>query len=259
MPLLIPSRRPLLYKKETVAAPSPNTFLTSLLAYYALDDDGAWNDDSGNGYHLSTERNNPGVISAKLGDGVDISPTESIERTNSGAVFSGWTDMSLNLWFNANTLSGEQTLCCLWDIGSGQTKGWWFGTDGDELKFVVALSGDTADTFDAYETTDAANLSTSTTYMATVTYEGGTVTIYLNGDAEASTTTGTIPTTIQTCVSTSEYALGASSSNASRPWDGWIDEHAVWDERVLTAEEIKTNGTESLWNSGTGLFFDDYN
>ncbi|MDD5704648.1 MAG: LamG domain-containing protein [Kiritimatiellae bacterium] len=75
-------------------------------------------------------------------------------------------------------------------------------------------------------------MATQTWYHVVATRQDETVSLYLNGEPEAS---GTLPPTF----SNSDFYLGTRPNNVY-PFQGYMDEAAIYD-RVLTAEEVRAH------------------
>lgn len=246
-------------RQRPAAVGGGNDLLTNLIAYYDLEEaSGTRADSSANGYDATNIRNAPGNTTGKNGNALSLvaASSQMIELISIGPgqkdILQGISVLSVNAWINPSDLTGDHVICCVQDANANG-KCWAFATQGDELLLNIFESTETSNNWLTYHITDAANLSTSTTYMVTCTYNAGSITLYVNGSSSAGTDNGTIPTSIDAVASgTDDFEIGASNQGTQRFWDGWIDELALW-ERELSASDVS-----DLWNGGTGLFFSGF-
>jgi hypothetical protein len=130
--------------------------------------------------------------------------------------------------------------------------------ESDELRMWIDSSSN-------YETTDAADLAGNTKYHVVGVYDATaqTVSLYVNGVLEASTTTGTIPSSIGD--DAGQFHLGAEDHNntPNNFYDGHIDEARVYN-RALTPTEVDAlydwrPGPVGYWpmDEGSGTTFFD--
>ena len=96
-----------------------------------------------------------------------------------------------------------------------------------------------------YQINGGTAMAENTLYLATLTYDGSNIRLYLNGvsDATAVAATGSITT------NTATKKIGVNENGNNQFWSGNIDECGVW-SRALTPDEV----TE-LYNSGSGLSY----
>lgn len=158
---------------------------------------------------------------------------------------SGAGNRTLSLWFNPAaqpSLNTAMTLFC-------------YGVETNNLGFIINyedISGVKKVTFDNYGTPlqTSQTLSNSTFYNVIVTYDGTTITVYVNGVSIASAAR-TLNTTATAGRVGCFYDAGANNKT-----NGAIDEVNLW-SRVLSGAEIL-----QIYNGGAGtqypfLFFND--
>ena len=140
-------------------------------------------------------------------------------------------------------------------LGTGSQRSYLLDLQSDEIQYRVSDDG----AFNAtYETTDAANLETNTWYYLVVVYDASaqTIVFYLDGTLLASTTTGTIPTSV--FAGTSNVTIGAQDTTGGGEFNGDIRLARVWN-RALSSSEITdfyNGGIKALadhWGSQTAL------
>ena len=190
-----------------------------LIGYWKLDESsGNAYDSSGNGLTL-TNVNSTSYTSGKYGNGADYERGSSQYHyiaDNEELSITG--DLTLSAWIKpeSNTASTMYNIAGKWDTWTDAS--YLLTQYGDELRFYVDTASD-------YVTTTATNLSTSTWYYVAATYNSSsqTATIFVNGEIQTTTTTGTIPSSIGD--DSGRFHIGAqnSASSASGLYDGIID------------------------------------
>lgn len=132
---------------------------------------------------------------------------------------------------------------------TGDNRSWWFVlvNDSGTNKWEMRTCGNgTCSMFTGLQVT-ASSLSTDTWYHVAMTYNSGTLEVFLDGNSEGTDTGG------QTLVNTSAgFSIGSSDSNGSTYLDGLIDDVRYWDD-VRTATEINDNLGKELVGNETNL------
>jgi len=137
------------------------------------------------------------------------------------------TAFTFSGWFNADVF--ENTNIWEWGTGSSERLGIWTW-DND---FHVKLKDQTL-------ITSAHGLSTGTWFHLANTYDGSTLTLYLNGSSFATASHSSVSTT-----PVGNLKIGRDSSAGSAYyWDGKVDEFAFWDV-ALSSSDIT-----SVYNNG---------
>ena len=101
-----------------------------------------------------------------------------------------------------------------------------------------------------YTLTGTTTFTTGTWYHLVGSRIGSSVSFYINGTSEASTTlSGALGT------STGHHTIGCWwwGGVPDIPWNGQIDAVYIWNGRGLTSDEVS-----ELYNGGTGLFFSSF-
>lgn len=169
----------------------------------------------------------------------------SAGKINSGAVFDG-TNKRLSLGdANGFTAGGTFTWNC-WIYPTNTTGCYYIDhitNSGAQRRMTLYLENATK-TLRVYSWANDLNsnytVSASTWFMATVTWNNGTITIYVNGIQMASGSTGT------SAGSANSFSLGTNYDSFSSNATCIIDEFSFW-SRVLSGPEIAL-----LYNSGRG-------
>lgn len=172
------------------------------------------------------------------------------DASQSGLDFS--TAFSANLWVNYESVpsSGGQWNFISKFLSTGNQRSYllYANESGGSilLHFYETNNGSTA-----IDKSVTITPSTSTWYMYTVVYDGsgGTVDFYIDGSQVGTQQTGFHSTIYN---GTAPFELGDVGQFGSLGHDGLMDEVAVWG-RAISSTEIA-----EIYNSGTGLFYDDW-
>ena len=185
-------------------------YIPGPIAYWTFDEgSGNASDKSGNGLTL-TNNNNTGYVVGKFGNAANISNSSTnYFSTSDNATLSQTGSMTVESWIKPTSVDASNVYSIVgkW---SGTNESYLLAQAGDEIRFYV-------DSESNYETTDAANLAVGTWYHVTAVYTASaqTVDIYINGLLQASTTTGTIPTSIGDDASTFYIGSNVQTTNSS--------------------------------------------
>lgn len=148
-------------------------------------------DGTANNQDLTTTNSPAWTTSGKINAGIDFESSSSqyASAADSDAL-SVLGDLSVSAWINPESVTAA-TLFPIAGKGGGAVTSYLLAQYGDEIRMYIGSSSN-------YVTTNATNLTTSTWYHVTGTYNAANqiVKIYVNGQEQAATTTGTIPTSI---------------------------------------------------------------
>lgn len=213
---------------------------TNLVANYRLND---VNDNKGS-FHL-TNNNSVTFTPAVMGNGANFGTAntdKSLSIANDLGVNGNGAQGSINLWVKMLT-----------EIGSGQM-GYFDLRDATGL-FIFQMYyeynagtrrvGFNRQRFAIANDFFTSNLTMGTAnfYMFTLTYDGATVTGYVNGSS-----VGTVASSGNGTSSTTDlFALGLRDTSFA---SCLIDEVSVWNTRAISGAEVT-----SLYNSGVGMYF----
>lgn len=206
-----------------------------LVGYWRMEEasDATRDDSSGNG-NTMTESAADTIVQAtgKFGFAGDfeLADTEYLSAADSVSL-SVTGSLTLSAWINPETVSaGSYNIIAKWD---GANVSYRLFQNGDEIRLEL-------DSASNYQETTASNLAASTWYHVVGVYNSGdpTAKIYINGTEAASSTTGTIPSSIGDDAGV--LALGAqdTSTTPTGYYDGVIDEARVYN-RALSTREVR--------------------
>jgi len=168
----------------------------------------------------------------KLGKCFEFSGGSNEEINLGDTILSGTTDFTMACWINSEvTTSGARLLFN--NYASGYTGGVQFYVNGADRKLMYWSSSGSLASDTAISGTDGE------WDHVVLTRSGTTMTIYLNGSADGTST-------ISHSIAGANMTLGGSSTG-SEVFDGKIDEASIWN-RALTTDEISR-----LYNSGNGV------
>lgn len=189
-------------------------------------------DSSGNAFTLTT--NIVSYPAAKYGYGADFESglSNSMYITDNDPL-SITGDLTLSAWIKpeSNTAATQYDIVGKFD---GVNESYQLAQYGDEIRLYIGSASN-------YIETTASNLATATFYHVIATYSAKdqAATIYINGVKQATSTTGTIPSSIGN--NGSRFHIGAedSTGGVTNGYDGIIDEVRVY-SRLLNPSEVTT-------------------
>lgn len=235
------------YSNYTAPAPpaASNDFLTNLVAYWALEESSGTLTDSQGDADMTNDGATYGATGIN-GDCLDFelsemdyiyrANTDALEMYNNDYTFAAWIYVeSINDAADNGIIGAEYGGACLYISPSGNLMG--------------GLSQ-----YGTYLESDLAITTGTWTFVAMsvdVTETGVEILYYRNGTSDAtSRALAYIP-----LENASSNGIGVQyTSSVSYYFDGLIDEVMMWRGRAFTEEEL-----DDLYNSGTGLFFADFN
>lgn len=214
----------------------------NLVSYWAMDEASGTRGDS----HASNDLLDGNTVASAAGiinNGADFEKdnNEYLYITNasqSGLNFT--TALSISAWVKPESLSSNMSIVSKWASGS---LGFLFFIRGASniLELRTDAGGGNAEAYASY------TFSTATWYHVVVTFNAGTVALYVNGTA-LTMTDSTCPSPIQS--TTADFRIGGNQNNPSgEDFDGIIDEVGIWN-KVLSTTEIT-----QLYNGGAGLAY----
>jgi hypothetical protein len=166
--------------------PAGGSPVGSQISYWKLNEqEGATSSDSVGSNHV-TLTNSPAWATGKYNSAIDFEKDSLNYLTVSdNASLSQTSSISLSAWIKPESVTAATKFTI-----AGKGSDYSLEQYGDEIRMYIG-SGN-------YQTTNSANLQTATWYHVVGAYNATaqTVTIYINGVATASTTTGTIPASI---------------------------------------------------------------
>ncbi|MDC0449168.1 DUF2341 domain-containing protein, partial [bacterium] len=201
-----------------------------LVGYWKMDEtSGNAADSSGNGTIL-TNTDTVAYTGAKFGNGGELNGTSEYFDAVDNSALSVTGNLTLSAWIEPDDVTSHS------DHIVGKFD------DSDESYQLIKVDDEIRmyiDSSSNYETTDAANLSVDTMYHVASVYDSSTATVilYVDGKLKASTTTGTIPSSIGD--DAGEFSIGVEDTGGTPAnyYDGHIDEVRVYN-RALSADEV---------------------
>ena len=199
-----------------------------LVGYWKMDEtSGNAADSSGVGSTL-TNNGTATFSAAKYGNGAELDGSTQFFDAADNATLSITGSLTLSAWIIPDTVTGSHAILGKFDQSN---ESYLLSQEADEIRLYIDSSSN-------YETTNAANLAVDTTYHVAAVYDASsqTVKLYLNGILQASTTTGTIPSSIGD--DAGEFAIGAEDTGgtAANYFDGHIDDTRVYNRALSPAE-----------------------
>lgn len=218
-----------------------NSLDTGLKAYYQLDESsGAIIDATGNGWSGTNNGATQGTL-GKISSAYDFEADESdYAYSNSNIGITGSNDFTINAWFKTER-----------ETGADFQNVFSLGTSGTACQIVsFALQYNTANAFSVNtwgcsgvggENFPSGVTFLNTWHMATMTYDGTNLRIYIDG-VNVKNQTGTL-----SLVDNKFYFGGRYGGFNGGYFDGVLDEEGLW-SRALSTDEISL-----LYNDGDGL------
>lgn len=224
------------------AAVAGNGLLNGLVSYWKLDE------SSGNA--LDAHGSNDGTVtSATQGSTGKINTSyyfNGLGYITIGDILSGPTAFSISVWFIKDNTNGEFLINK--GIGLGTEREYLLAYDNADGKMFVTFYDETNDTSTVTKANSAITADGATWHHLVMTWDGSTVTFYLNGSNDGG---GANSEVIRN--TSSNFAIcWDEHPSLQRYWTGKVDEIGIWN-RELTSDDITT-----LYNSGNGLSYDNF-
>lgn len=214
-----------------VGTQNADALSSGLVGYWKLDaSSGNASDSSGNGTTL-TDGSTTTYAAGKFGNGADLElgSTDYLYAADN-ATLSLTGSVTIAAWIKPETVSaGTYNILGKWD---GANESYRLMQNEDEIRMEIDSNGN-------YQETSSSNLVAGTWYHVVGVYNSAnsTVKIYINGSEAASTTTGTIPSSIGDDGGRIHIGAEDSTGGVTGYYDGIIDEARIYN-RILTSSEI---------------------
>ncbi len=230
------------YNQSYAAAFGPdNSWLSDgLIGYWKMDElSGNATDLSGNGTTL-TNTGTTTFTGAKFGNGSEHNGSSQYFDVVDNAYLSVTGSLTLSAWINPDDTTGSQDIIGKWD---GANESYLLAMEGANLRMYIDAAAN-------YEATTGTPLSANTLQHVVGVYDASsqTVKLFVNGELQASSTTGTIPSSIGN--DAGELVVGAedSSGTPANYYDGHIDDLRVY-KHALSPKQV-----QALYNWAPGPY-----
>jgi|GEM_PF-335428 len=219
-----------LYRSAPAVVQPVDPGTAGLSAYYALDGDAK--DGSGHGYNGTAMGNQTYADDSGYGKAIQLNGTDDYVDLPIGPLLSTLADATFTTRVNVSNASG------------GWQRIFDFGMDTNVYMFLTPTAGSSGAVRFAITTTGGGgesvlNASASLTgwHHVAVAFEGAskTMRLYVDGDAVASGSTGTLPKDLG---KTTQNWLGRSQYSSDAYFTGLLDEFRIYN-RALSAGEIR--------------------
>ena len=190
-------------------------------------------DSSGNGTTL-TDTNTVAFTTGKFFNGGDYeSGNSEYQYAADSALLSQTGNVTLSAWIKPESVTAS-TLFDIVGKWDGSNESYLMAQFGDEIRLYVDSSSN-------YVTTNSADLSTATWYHITGVYDtvNATAKIYVNGSLQATTTTGTIPSSIGDDGGRFQIGAEDSTTTAANFYDGIIDDIRLYKKAFSSNEALQ--------------------
>ncbi len=215
-------------------SPTQDWISNGLVGYWKLDESsGNASDSSGNTTTL-TNVNTTSFVGGKFGNGADLESTSSqYFYASDNPTLSITGSLTLSAWIRPESVgAGLYNIIAKWD---GTNESFRLAQNGDEIRLELDSSGN-------YIETTSTNLTAASTWYHIVgIYDSsqGTAKIYINGLEAATTTSGTIPSSIGDDAGRFHIGAEDSTTSAANFYDGIIDEARVYNRAFSPSEVAK--------------------
>lgn len=218
--------------------------LTSLVAYWKLDESSGTRNDSHGVNHL-TDNNTVTSVAGKINNAAEFTAanSESLSILDNAALSMGDIDFTIAAWIYITDKSTARVAVAKWNNSANKREYLlWYNNTNDRFTFSVSNDGTTSTNCNADLLGSPA---TSTWYFVVAEHDSSAnrIRIYVDNGAgnEITWSTGVLE-------SDSTFRIGANSQNIQH-WNGRIDEVGIW-KRLLTSGE-----RTQLYNNGSGTAY----
>lgn len=221
----------------TSAAVNPSSLLTSLVAYYTLNEaSGTRADSTGRGNDMSTIVGAPGNTTGKVSSAIQLTAASTQYISHASTTdLQGTADWTIAAWCWLDSVGTERSIVT-------KSTEWLLRYSTSANRFQVGWTDGIA----AFRFTSADTLgipSTATWYFVVGIHDSSSNLLKI------SVNNGTLDTSAATGVTTGAAVAAIGMRGTVNLWDGRIDELGIW-QRVLSASEITT-----LYNAGNATTY----
>ncbi|MCA9065916.1 MAG: LamG domain-containing protein, partial [Planctomycetaceae bacterium] len=213
-----------------------DTFVDTPIASYKAEGNGNDFQSTHEGTASGGVTYTPGIT----GQGFEFDGTGKISIPDS-AVFNAGAALSVSAWVNPDAIGTSREIVAQWNANTGQ-RGFLMRINATgNAEFFISRTGGV----DYTSAVSSVALTANHWSLLTGTYDGTNIRIYVDGVLRGTTAyAGTMFN------STDPVLIGDSNSNSKNPFDGTIDEVAIYN-RVLSAAEI-TSMYDAVAQSSVG-------
>lgn len=226
-----------------IIASGPSSLLTSLVAYYTLNEaSGTRTDSTARGNDLGPT-NTPGNTTGVVGNALSLlaGSSQYVSRASTADLQTGAIDLTYAGWIKLTAKTSFRMMAAKYSAGAAETLLWYDpGDDRFEFRTYVLVSEAALGTAKA-NTFGSPSAGVWYFLCAQQIAAGPTLRISVNGGAFDSVTPTGTPT-----AGSGIFQLGAYRGGSLPNGDMAIDEFGIW-KRLLTAAEIA-----ALYNAGSG-------
>jgi hypothetical protein len=222
---------------------------SALISYWKLDELSG-NAADAHGSNTLTDTNTVTAGTGLFSQARDFEATNTEYLTiNDNATFQiGDTDLTIQAWVKAESLSGVQDNTILSKFATNE-KEYYIAYEDTAQRFFFSISNDgSTDTIVTANNLGAPATGTWYHILAWIDTANNQIAIQINQG-----TADTASFTTRVYHSAAPFRIGASGQTGNEaPWDGLIDEVAIWKRLLTTAEKTR------LYNSGQGLAYENF-
>jgi hypothetical protein len=236
-------RRRLLHVRPPFVAAAGLGLRTSLTAFWSLESNASWTDDTGNGTTLTGNGTPPNTTTGKVGNGVSLNgSSDYLSAANNTNIAHGGGAFSMQAWVNASVIATGSILSK--SNNAFNQRDWYvqlrFNGSANVFSWRMWNTGST--TFDC----DSAQTNSAGWHHIVMTYDGaGAMKIYVDNNTPG---TQTLSSTANS--STGALNIGRNADDGVSFLTGTIDQVGYWKGRVLSAADVS-----ALYNGGAGLSY----
>lgn len=232
---------------------TPQDIITSeLIGYWPLDESsGNATDYSGNDYTL-TDGSTTTYAPGKFANGADLeSGSTDYLYSADNASFSITGNVTISAWIKPESVTAATSfdIAGKWD---GANESYLLQQYGDEIYMYIDAAAN-------YVYTTGTNLTAGNWYHVVGTYNSTdrTVRIYVNGDLQATSTAGTIPSSIGDDAGRFHVGAEDSTGGATNYYDGIVDDVRLYN-KYFTERQVRSlydwgPGPVAYWKMDDGL------
>ncbi len=199
-----------------------------------------WTDGSGNGYTLTASASAPTAVAGHGGGNnqaanFNSASTQYLYIADASAPSLDITgNITISAWIKATTITGGIYYHIIAKLGATSFSYDLYIDNNGKLEGRISSDGSTVTA-----AIGAATLVAGTWYHVAAVYNGTDIRLYINGVLDSNGANNPKACTGSIYSGSSDFCIGIKSDKAANPFNGVIDDAAVWD-RALSASEVST-------------------